>query len=128
MTFRASFCHPFQPAPIELGPISKEEIITAFNKTPWQQYLQQMEVADEASICFSPSLEIEWMEEKAGLCFSAVAEKNGYSFIIFFKRPKANRDYISEIADQSSEEALACLDTLLNGNLAMLEGKIKPSE
>lgn len=125
MTFSASFCHPFQPAPIELGPISKEEIITTFNKTPWQQYLQQMEVADEASICFSPSLEIEWMEEKAGLCFSAVAEKNGYSFIIFFKRPKANRDYISEITDQSSEAALACLEALLNGKLAMLEEKIE---
>lgn len=125
MTFRASFCHPFKPAPIEIGIVSKDEILTAFHKTPWQQYLQQMATADAASICFSPSLEIEWMEERAGLCFSAVPETTGYSFIIFFKRPKANRDYISEITDQSSEEALACLDTLLNGNLAILEGKIK---
>lgn len=125
MTFRASFCHPFQPAPFELGAISKEEIIDAFNKTPWQNYLNEMAAADESSICFSPSLEIEWVEERAGLCFSAVAETTDYSFIVFFKRPKANRDYISEIADQTTADALQLLNAFISGHLALLEEKIK---
>jgi len=94
MNFRASFCHPFQKDIIELGTIAKENIINKFETIDWTDLLQQMQLAKEEEIYFSPSLEIENKDNKQGLSISAVGEPDNFEFYIFYKRPKMVKSFL----------------------------------
>ena len=65
MNYRASFCDPFKAEIKEIGDIPKESIIELFEKTPWSNYLIEMEKG-EKEVHYSPSLEIENKDNKNG--------------------------------------------------------------
>ena len=58
-SFRHSFCDPFKPDIIDLGDVETHEIVNRFEQLPWDDIIGKMSEADESSIYFSPSLEIE---------------------------------------------------------------------
>jgi hypothetical protein len=133
MTFRASFCDPFQPKVIELGIIEKDNILEHFESIPWLELLEKMDAAKEKDIHYSPSLEIENKENKHGVTVSAV---DGTVWYIFFKRPKKVKrffglsekidpHYTTESTGQTIEDARACLQALVANDLMFLEEKIK---
>lgn len=133
MKFRASFCDPLKPDIIELGEIEKEKIIDSFQRIPWKKLLDKMEGKEMDEIHYSPSLEIENMENRNGLSVSAVDGKEWY---IFFKRPKRvkklfglmekmDNNYITDITGQKEQDVLDCLNALKKNDLEFLERKIK---
>lgn len=135
MNYRASFCDPFQKEIIELGDISKDDIIEKFEKTPWSDFLMRMGNAQESEIYFSPSLEIENKDTKNALSISAVGYSEKYEFYIFYKRPKkiklffglkekVNQDYISDKTGQTTQDVLDCLKALINNDTDYLSNKI----
>ncbi|MCD8102050.1 MAG: hypothetical protein LUE26_05690 [Alistipes sp.] len=137
MTFRASFCDPFRSDIIELGEIRKNEIIDRFRSIDWKDYLDRMSRARESEIHFSPSLEIENTGNRHGLSVSAVDEGKGtLEFYIFYKRPEnrsklfglvkyTDENYTTSVTGQSSEDVIACLTALIEGNLEMLREKVR---
>lgn len=133
MNFRASFCDPFKKDIIELGEIQKSNIMEAFKKIPWDDYLERMKHAKGNEIYYSPSLEIENKDNRNGLCISAV---EGDGWYIFYKRPKLvklffglvqrmNNNYTTEKISQSENDVRDCLNALINNDLDFLEKKIK---
>ena len=129
--FRASFCDPLQPDIIELGDIAADKIIGAFENIPWASHLKAMQRVDEIRIYYSPSLEIENKESKHGIVVSAVGEPDDYEFYIFYKRPAnkgifgtGNDDIITSMTGQTREDAILCLQALVDGNTEWLEQKI----
>jgi len=119
MHFRASFCHPLQSDIIELGDIPEDKVIETFKTTDWKDYLLKYQAAASDPF-YSPSLEIENKDNKNGLTFSAVGEPDGFCFYIFYKRPKkvkiffglsekTDDNYLTDITDQSEQDALDCL-------------------
>lgn len=137
MEFRASFCDPFNPQIVELGRIGENEIIDKFKSIPWRDYLDRMGKTRESEIYYSPSLEIENTENRNGITISAVDDgKGGIEYYIFYKRPKEetkffgltkkmNDNYLTEITEQTEEDALQCLTALINNKLGYLELKIR---
>ena len=135
MNFRASFCDPFKPDIIELGPIQEDKVIQEFENTRWADFLRRMESAKEEEICYSPSLEVENSDTRHGLSISAVGHANNYEFYIFYKRPKKvktffglkekiNEGYTSDITGQTKQDAIDCLNALLRNDTEYLESKI----
>jgi len=135
MNFRASFCDPFKPDIIELGPIQKDKVIDKFETTPWSDLLQKMEFAKKEEVYYSPSLEIENSDTKHGLAISAVGEPANYEFYIFYKRPKKvklffglkekiNGNYTSDKTGQTKQDVLDCLNALLQDDTEYLANKI----
>lgn len=135
MNFRASFCDPFQKEIIELGSISKESILDKFENISWTNILLQMSHAREEDIHYSPSLEIENMDNKHGLSISAVGEPDNFEFYIFYKRPKKvklffglieniNEDYTTDKTGLTKQDAIDCLNALLKNDTDFLENKI----
>ncbi len=72
MKFRASFCHPLQKDIIEFGVLSKEDILKKFEEIPWKEHLAKMKKVSESEVHFSPSFEIENIENRNGLSISAL--------------------------------------------------------
>lgn len=135
MNFRASFCDPFQKDIIELGDISKDNIIDKFERIPWEEFLMRMANAKEEEIFYSPSLEFENKDTKHGLAISAVGDQNNYEFYIFYKRPKKvksffgfkeklNEDYTSDKTGQTKQEVLNCLKALIKNDTEYLANNI----
>ena len=133
MSFRASFCDPFKSEIVELGEIRKDKIMEHFEGIPWNEYLEKMKTAKESDLYYSPSLEIENIENKNGLSVSAVDGKEWY---IFFKRPKMikrffglsekmKNNYLTDITGQTIDDVRKCLKALINNDLKYLEEKIK---
>ena len=133
MNFRASFCDPFKKDCIEIGNISKDDILKKFEEIPWREYLTKMKNVPESEIFFSPSLEIENSDSRNGLTISAIDNDEWY---IFYKRPKLVKtffglrtkmvdDYLSDIEVKNSYEAKKCLEALVENNLQFLEDRIK---
>lgn len=133
MSFRATFCDPFNPDIIELGEIEKNNIPDTFEKIPWANYLKRMESANPKDIHYSPSLEVENKINKNGIVVSAIDENEWY---IFYKRPKhvkklfglyetMDNNYTTEIHGQSEKDVRECLIALMNNDLRFLEEKIK---
>jgi hypothetical protein len=133
MKFRASFCDPFKPDIIELGEVEKDKIIDSFHRIPWKKLLDEMKTKKESEIHYSPSLEVENMENKNGLSVSAVDGKEWY---IFFKRPKMvkkffglvermDNDYMTDVTGQTVQDVLDCLNALIRNDLDFLEKKVK---
>jgi len=135
MSYRASFCDPFEPEVIELGDIETRTIIDKFEQTPWAEYLTRMAGVPQKEIHYSPSLEIENNDTKHGLTFSAVGDPDNYTFYIFYKRPKQvrllfglikqnNKGYTTDKTGFTTADCVACLKALLRGDEAYLAGKI----
>jgi hypothetical protein len=135
MSFRASFCDPFNPQIIELGDIPKERIIEKFENIPWADFLRKMAATKQEDLFYSPSLEIENKETGHALSVSAVGEPNQYEFFIFYKRPKKvkiffglkekiDENYVSDKTGQTKQDALDCLNALIQDNTEYLANKI----
>lgn len=133
MNFRASFCDPFKPDIIEIGYISKNEIMETFDKIPWKEYLAKMKIAKQSEIHYSPSLEIENKDNRNGLSVSSVDVTEWY---IFYKRPKLvkrffglfekmDNNYLTDIQGQTESDVRKCLEALIKNDLKFLEEKIK---
>jgi len=114
MKFRASFCDPFSPKIIELGEINQDKIIDTFNNIPWDNLLEKMKSTTKEEIYYSPSLEIENIENRNGLAISAI---DGVEWYIFYKRPKIvksffglkekrDEDYVTQLTGQFQRCAL----------------------
>ena len=132
MKFRASFCDPFQKAIIEMGEIEKDKIIETFEKTDWADFLKRMEGKPDSEVFYSPSLEIENIENKNGLSISAIEEGETYGFGIFYKRPAKHKpglfrsnEVLTEIWDQNADDVVKCLNALINNDLEFLENAIQ---
>lgn len=136
MSFNVSFCNPFQKEIIELGIISKDDIIKKFEETAWNDMLRQMGATNENEIFYSPSLQIENKETKHSLEISAVGEPDNFEFYIFYKRPikiksflgfreKMNEEYTTDLAGQTHQDVIKCLTALINNNLDFLSNKVR---
>jgi len=135
MSFRASFCEPFNSDIIELGEIHRNSIIDKFESINWLDYLRKMQFAEENEIEYSPSLEIENKDTKHGLVISAVGEPGNFEFHIFYKRPKKVRrlfglietvdeNYLSDKTRQTRKDVVDCLTALIRNDTNYLESKI----
>ncbi len=137
MTFRASFCDPLKPDIIQLGDIPQDNIVAAFQKIPWTDFLQKMTTAKEDEIYFSPSFEVENKESKHGLAISAVGDYNSFEYYIFYKRPKLVRvkklfsskevmddNYTTDVTGQTNDDVVDCLNALTRNDTAYLDNKI----
>jgi hypothetical protein len=137
MTFRASFCDPLKPDIIELGDIPQDNIVAAFQKIPWTDFLQKMTTAKENEIYFSPSFEVENKESRHGLAISAVGDYDNFEFYIFYKRPKLVRvkklfsskeemddNYTTDVTGQTNDDVVDCLNALTRNDTAYLDNKI----
>ena len=133
MSFRASFCDPFRPNVIELGRIDKSAVFDKFESYAWDDMINKMKTAKESEIYYSPSFELENIENKNGLTASAI---NGKEWYLFFKRPTKlkkwkwfksveyiDEDYMSDLTGQSIEDVKECMQALLDDNLEYLESK-----
>jgi hypothetical protein len=136
MKFRHSFCDPFKKDIVELGDLPAEKIIETFENIPWADYLKKMEVTEQSAIYYSPSFEIENKETQHGLSISAVGTPDNFEYYIFYKRPRQvkkifglintmNNNYLTDITGQTKKDVLECLDALRNGNLDLLDNKVK---
>ena len=135
MNFRATFCEPSQPDIIDLGIINRDAIIPKFESIPWVAYLQEMKDKRDEEIYFSPSFEVENRDNNHALSISAVGEPDDFEFYIFYKRPKMIKtmfglsqkiadDYMTDIAAQTKEDAIACIRALIANDLEYLDKKI----
>jgi hypothetical protein len=135
MYFRASFCSPFKKEIIDLGSVEKDKIIDLFNNTPWLEYLQKMSTAKLTDIHYSPSLEIENIETKQGLCISVIGNQTIEEYYLFYKRPKLiktffgfkqkiDNNYCTDKTGQNKQDVLDCLNALINNDTIFLENKI----
>lgn len=133
MNYKASFCDPFKPDVIDLGIIEEEKVIQTFESYDWNDYLENMESAKDSEIFYSPSFEVENVENKHAITLSAIEDNKWY---VFYKRPKLvkklfglrekmDENYVTEVFVQSDEEALSYLSALLNNKLQLLDEKIK---
>lgn len=116
-----------------MGGIERAKIMEAFEKVPWAELLEKMASANEKDIHYSPSLEIENVDNQNGICVSAIDSEEWY---IFFKRPKLvkkffglntkmDANYVTDLTGQTIEDARTCLEALMKNDLMFLEEKIK---
>lgn len=121
-TFRHSICEPLHPTVLEKGAIAKEQILPLLAAFPWRKYLLEMQQAEEQEIHFSPSLEVENKDKRQGIVISAVGEPDDFEFYIFYKRPKeGNPAFVSDLTEQTLEDAKTCIEALIEGDAAYLE-------
>ncbi|MEI9945997.1 MAG: hypothetical protein WDN26_17470 [Chitinophagaceae bacterium] len=134
--YRWSTCLPDKAGINEMGLITKEDAIEAFEQFPWIEHLSKMDFLKEEDIYYSPSLEFENTDTKHMVTFSIVGDDKGNEFYIFYKRPKVIRsffglskkeveDYVSDITGQTKEDAIKFLTAFLNNDTAYMESKIK---
>ena len=133
MKFRASFCDPLKPDIIEIGKVEQNKIMELFENIPWKEHLEKMKKVDDKDIYYSPSLEIENLDNKNGISISAIDENEWY---IFYKRPKRVRklfglietldnNYVTEIQGQTTDDVKMFIKALIKNDLHFLENKIK---
>ena len=119
-----------------MGEMEGDQVIGAFQKIRWRNYLQQMQTSNEEEIHYSPSLEIECIENKNGLSISAIGDPYRIEYFIFDKRPKKvtklfglvktfDDEYLTESTGQSEKDVLDCLLGLVDNDLRFLENKFK---
>lgn len=137
MRLKASFCDPLKHDVIDLGIVHSDELIDKFKTIDWSSYLQSMVGKKENEIFFSPSFEVQNIENANGVAISAIEANNKeIVFYVFFKRPKKVKtlmglrevkkpDYVTEILNQSEADVLLYLHALQRNDLAFLEEKIK---
>jgi hypothetical protein len=135
INFSASFCDPLNPNIIQLGDISKEQVVDEFEKINWTEYLQKMNNAKENEIYYSPSFEVHNKDTKHGLAISAVGDPSNYEFYIFYKRPKKvkslfglkeklDENYTSDTTGQTKQNVIDCLNALIRNDTIYLANKI----
>lgn len=128
MDFRASFCDPFKKDIIDLGTIPGNKIMETFDQIPWASHLDKMENTKE-KIYYSPSLEIENMDNLHGISISAIDHKNWY---VMYKRPKEvsyffgllkkmDHDYLSEALNLTVQDVKKCITALIKNDFEYLE-------
>ncbi|MBA4240028.1 MAG: hypothetical protein C0448_04850 [Sphingobacteriaceae bacterium] len=85
---------------------------------------------------YSPSFEIENLDNENGLTISAVGNAGNYEFYIFYKRPKTvkklfgliskfEKGYLTDITGQNKSDVIKFLTALIKNDLALLEREIK---
>lgn len=130
--YRYSICDPLKPEIIEMGNISKDEVMDILNKFPWFDLLKKMDDTDPAKVYYAPSIEFENKDNHHGLAISIVGDEKDYEFYIFYKRPKMrvrlfglikylNKDYLSDRTQQSLTDVQECVQALLNNDFVTLE-------
>lgn len=135
MNFRASFCDPLQKDIIELGILSKDNIIEKFENMPWADLLRKMSNVKEDEIHYSPSLEIENIDNKHSLAISVVGEPDNFEFYVFYKRPKKvkkifglieylNENYMTDKTIKEKQDVLNCIHALFTNDAEFLSDKI----
>lgn len=136
MAFRASFGNPFDPDVMELGELPADQVIDAFDKVPWADFLRQMEAPNGREIHSSPYLDIEHIETHHIVSISVAGTPAEYEYYIFYIRPKRrsyffglfsemDKAYVTDKTGQTRQDAVACLEALLARNYAFLDQKIK---
>jgi hypothetical protein len=125
MSFKASFCDPLMPDIIELGEINEGEIVGKFNSYDWSELLGKMTGAKDGEVFYSPSFEVEDIDNNHSLSISAIGEPGEYEFAIFYKRPKNGQsEYLSDIDEQTKDDAIKCLHALVARDFVFLDDKI----
>lgn len=132
MKFSVSFCDPLNPEIMEMGDFDGEQVLEIFDKIPWDEFLEQIEVMEEPEYHYAPSLEIINSITKSGLEVSAIDETEWH---IFFRRQKMieetggattiENDYLTEIIGQTEADVKNCLNALIANDLDFLEEYIK---
>lgn len=134
-TFQASFCNPLKKDIEQWGRIDKDRIIPTFEEIDWDEYFKLMSNEPERKYYYSPSLEIEKVSTKEGVCISQIENGNGYEFYIFYKRPKEIKvffglrkrlklDYTTDKQGMTKQDAIDCLNALIKGDSEYLANKI----
>jgi hypothetical protein len=134
-TFKATFCDPFKEDIVQLGELPANSVIDIFEKIPWIDYLQRADAAPD-DVQYSPSFGLENVETRVLVECSIVGPVDKHQWYIFFKRPKMVKaffgltqkmddGYLSELHGQTKSDVTACLNALINGDVAFLENKIK---
>src|SRR5262245_5711777 len=101
--YRYSVCEPLNPQIIEKGSIERDNIIGAFEEFPWRDYLQEMEGKMDTDIHYSPSLEVENLNTRHGLCFSIVRKQQEDEFYVFYKRPATVKSFFGLVRKTVSD-------------------------
>lgn len=126
--WRYSICDPLKPEVIEKGEISAEGFIRVMEQFPWEDELKKLNEAERSGkkIYFSPSLELENTVNNHGVTASAVGAPDDYSFMVFYKRPKAQGDLynVSDRDGISLEEVQMIFEGLLEEDYSWLEENI----
>lgn len=136
MAFQMTFCDPFKPDIVDWGETSKEEVMQVFEKIAWTNLLKQMLNKSDSEIYYSPSFEVQNLENQHGLAISIVGDPSRYEWYIFYKRPKTTRGflglskktdpaYLTSITGQTKHAVIDCINALLEGDLDFLDQKIK---
>lgn len=136
MAFKATFCDPLVKDIIDLGFVSQGQIIDIFNGIDWDKHLNSIKNVPEYKIFYSPSFEIENLDNENGLTISAVGNAGNYEFYIFYKRPKTvkklfgliskfEKGYLTDITGQNKSDSIKFLTALIKNDLALLEREIK---
>ena len=136
MAFKATFCDPIVKDIIELGIVSKGQIIDTFNGIDWDKHLNSIKNVSGDKIFYSPSFEIENLDNENGLAISAVGDAGNYEFNVFYKRPKTvkklfgltskfDKDYLTDIQGQNKSDVIKFLTALIKNDLDLLDREIK---
>ena len=136
MAFKAIFCDPIVKDIIDLGFISQEQIIDTFNGIDWDKHLNSIKNVPEDKIFYSPSFEIENLDNENGLAISAVGDAGNYKFYVFYKRPKTvkklfgltskfDKGYLTDVTGQNKSDVIKLLTALVKNDLDLLDREIK---
>ena len=125
--WRYSICDPLKPEILDKGEVSAEAFIRVMEQFPWEEELKKLNEAEKngKKIYFSPSLELENTVKNHGVTASAVGTPDDYSFMVFYKRPKANSAQgLYNVSDRdgiSLEEVHMIFEGLLEEDYSWLE-------
>ena len=135
MSYKGIFCNPFKPDTIDLGEIDKDKILDTFEKIPWDDFINRMASAKQKDFYYSPSLDIENLENNHSIEVSAI---DGTCWYIFYRRPKMvtkkrwfktverlDKTHTTDVLDQSIEDVRECLNALVEGDFGFLENKVR---
>ncbi|WP_181304013.1 hypothetical protein [Rufibacter sp. XAAS-G3-1] len=134
--FHYTFSSPLQAENIDLGTIEGERMVSYFLDYPWADWLLKMEGVKEGDIYFSPTLNFENKETKQKILVSAVGDRAGFVFYVFYQRPimvnhffglrqKYKEDHTTEVLHQSKEKTALLVEAFAKGNNTYLEEEIK---
>lgn len=134
--FKYTICEPLNPTIVDKGSITVEEFRIIFQNFPWIEMLRELENAEEAKVCYSPSLELVDMKSNHSLTISIVGPESELEYYIFYKRPKTitkkkwfktvevfEPEYLTDRTGQSKKDVEDAFNSLLEGNFELLESR-----
>ncbi|MDR0892991.1 MAG: hypothetical protein LBN24_10305 [Mediterranea sp.] len=129
--YNVSFCDPFKDDIVDLGKVESSKVMELFEKTPWQEYLKQMENTDANKIHYSPTLQFEDVVTNHAISLSADGGNQGIEWTILYIRPKivkylfgllgeSSLTDITEIVGRSEADVRKCIEALLKEDYQFL--------